>query len=102
MRHRNRARLDLEALEDRRTPTTLPACFSKTMLTGGINAPTSMAIAPVGRFFVAEQGGTLRVVRGGTLLPTPFLSLTVDSAGERGLLGVEFDPNFVGNRFVYV
>jgi len=28
--------------------------------------------------------------------------LTVDSAGERGLLGVAFDPNFTTNNFVYV
>src|SRR4029453_3486158 len=38
----------------------------------------------------------------GALLATPFLSLTVDSAGERGLLGVAFDPNFVTNQYVYV
>ena len=28
--------------------------------------------------------------------------MTVSSAGERGLLGVAFDPNFATNRFVYV
>ena len=37
-----------------------------------------------------------------TLLATPFVSLTVDSTGERGLLGVTFDPNFASNQFVYV
>src|SRR4051794_22250124 len=61
-----------------------------------------MAIAPDGRIFVTEQGGTLRVIKGGTLLPTPFVSLTVDSAGERGLLGVAFDPAFASNGYVYV
>src|SRR4030095_3592132 len=38
----------------------------------------------------------------GALLATPFVSLTVDANGERGLLGVAFDPNFATNNFVYV
>src|SRR5436190_22494254 len=36
------------------------------------------------------------------MLATPFLSLTVDSFSERGLLGIAFDPNFATNHFVYV
>jgi glucose/arabinose dehydrogenase len=61
-----------------------------------------MAFAPDGRLFVAQQTGALRVVKNNTLLPTPFLSLNVDARGERGLLGVAFDPAFASNRFVYV
>jgi glucose/arabinose dehydrogenase len=57
-----------------------------------------MALAPDGRIFVCEQGGNLRVIKNGTLLPTPFLTVTVDSSGERGLLGVAFDPNFLSNH----
>jgi glucose/arabinose dehydrogenase len=61
-----------------------------------------MAFAPDGRLFVAQKGGALRVVSGGVLLSTPFLSVSVDTAGEQGLLGVAFDPSFSSNRFVYV
>ena len=61
-----------------------------------------MEFAPDGRLFVCQQGGQLRVIKNGALLPTPFVSLTVNSAGERGLLGVAFDPNFASNGFVYV
>ena len=43
---------------------------------------------PDGRLFECEQGGALRVVAGGQLRATPFLRLSVDSNGERGLLGV--------------
>ncbi|HEV7797204.1 MAG TPA: PQQ-dependent sugar dehydrogenase, partial [Pyrinomonadaceae bacterium] len=81
---------------------TLPANFVETQFTSGLTNPTAMAFAPDGRLFVCQQGGQLRVVKNGSLLPTPFVSLTVDSNGERGLLGVAFDPNFATNNFVYV
>jgi glucose/arabinose dehydrogenase len=61
-----------------------------------------MQFAPDGRLFVCEQGGRLRVIENGVLLTAPFLTLTVSSAGERGLLGVAFDPNFATNQLVYV
>jgi glucose/arabinose dehydrogenase len=81
---------------------TVPAGFTDTLVAGGLTTPTAMALAPDGRIFVCEQGGTLRVIKNGVLLSTPFLTVTVDSAGERGLLGIAFDPNFVSNQLVYV
>jgi glucose/arabinose dehydrogenase len=64
---------------------------------------TAMQFAPDGRLFVCQQGGKLRVVRSdGTLLTTPFVTVPVDANGERGLLGVAFDPDFERNHFVYV
>lgn len=90
--------------------TTVPAGFSNSTFVSGLSRPTAMAFAPDGRLFVAEQGGKLRVVKPGsgyaqgTLLSAPFVDLTAitDSTGERGLLGVAFDPNFSTNKFVYV
>ena len=61
-----------------------------------------MAFAPDGRLFVCQQTGALRVISNGTLLPTPFVTVTTDSFFERGLLGVTFDPSFASNRFVYI
>ncbi len=81
---------------------TLPAGFSETQIAGGLASPTAMEIAPDGRIFVCQQTGQLRVIKNGALLPAPFVSLTVDPAGERGLLGVAFDPNFAVNNFVYL
>jgi glucose/arabinose dehydrogenase len=81
---------------------TVPAGFTDTVIASGLSKPTAMAFAPDGRLFVCEQGGTLRVIKNGALLSTPFVSLTVSALGERGLLGVTFDPNFTTNRFVYV
>jgi glucose/arabinose dehydrogenase len=66
------------------------------------SSPTAMEIAPDGRIFVCLQAGQLRVIKNGALLPTPFVSLSVNFSGERGLLGVAFDPDFANNQFVYV
>src|SRR5690349_22178106 len=79
---------------------TVPAGFTDTLVAGGLTNPTAMALAPDGRIFVCEQGGTLRVIKNGVLLSTPFLTLSVDSNGERGLLGIAFDPNFATNHFL--
>src|SRR6266850_3202082 len=84
------------------TAATLPAGFSETQIAGGLSSPTAMEIAPDGRIFVCLQGGQLRVVKNGALLATPFLTLTPDSSGERGLLGIAFDPSFQTNNFIYV
>jgi glucose/arabinose dehydrogenase len=81
---------------------TLPTGFTETPVATGLSSATAMEIAPDGRIFVCQQTGQLRVIKNGSLLATPFLSLTVDSNGERGLLGVAFDPNFAANNFVYV
>ena len=81
---------------------TVPSGFTDAVVAGGLNTPTAMAIAPDGRIFVCQQGGALRLIKNGALLPTPFLTVTVDSSGERGLLGIAFDPNFVSNQLVYI
>jgi glucose/arabinose dehydrogenase len=91
----------VDALEDRSLLTTLPTGFVETPVATGLNRPTGFEFAPDGRIFVTQQGGQIRVVKNGQLLSTPFLSLNVDSNGERGLLGVAFDPQFSANQYVY-
>jgi len=81
---------------------TLPPGFTETLVASGISNPTAMAFAPDGRIFVCQQNGQLRVIRNDALLPTPFLTVTVSSVGERGLLGIAFDPDFMTNGYVYV
>jgi glucose/arabinose dehydrogenase len=83
---------------------TLPAGFVQTQISGlsPLSQPTAMELAPDGRLFVCLQGGQLRVIKDGGLLTTPFLTVATDSSGERGLLGIAFDPNFDINNFVYI
>ncbi|MBM3784295.1 MAG: PQQ-dependent sugar dehydrogenase [Acidobacteria bacterium] len=77
--------------------------YTEAAIATGLNNPTAFAVAPDGRVFVAEQGGALRVVSAaGGLLSTPVLDLAVDSAGERGLIGIALDPDFAANQYVYL
>jgi glucose/arabinose dehydrogenase len=86
-----------------RGAATLPPNFARSQVVGGLASPTVMEFAPDGRLFVAEQRGTLRVVKaGGTLATFLDISGRVHSEGERGLLGVAFDPAFSNNHYVYV
>jgi glucose/arabinose dehydrogenase len=80
---------------------TVPPGFVDTTF-GGLSAPTAMAFAPDGALFVAEQGGAVQVLRNGAMNAQPFIRLSVDSNGERGLLGATFAPGFPAVNRVYV
>jgi glucose/arabinose dehydrogenase len=57
------------------------------------------------RIFVVEQDGTIRVVKDGQKLGTPFLNVSgrISAGGERGLLSMAFAPNYrkSGRFYVY-
>jgi glucose/arabinose dehydrogenase len=81
---------------------TLPAGFAATTLAGTLTAATALDMAPDGRIFVCEQGGTVRIFENGALLAAPFATLPTLANGERGLLGIAFDPAFAANGHLYV
>ena len=85
--------------------------FSLQEVVGGLIFPASMATAPDGRIFVTElYKGNIRVVTPTTTLPwqlqtTPFYTFPTAefvTGTENGLLGIEVDPNFQANNFVYL
>jgi glucose/arabinose dehydrogenase len=80
----------------------LPAGFARTTYTSGLSGLTAMAFAPDGRLFICQQNGELRVVPAGGGASTLFHTFSVNSQGERGLLGVAFHPDFAANRWIYV
>ena len=85
--------------------TSVPSGFQDSLYAAGLQNPTAMEFAPDGRLFVAEIGGTIRVIQNGTLLDDPFVTIpNVDVRGGRGALGLTFDPQFgtAGNNYVYV
>lgn len=92
----------LEPLEDRLAPANLPAGFSENQLASALLRPTAMEFAPDGRLFVLQQAGAVRIIKDGSLLTDPFMDISVNAEGERGLLGLAFDPNFSTNNYLYV
>lgn len=72
----------------------------------GFTAPIVFVQDPVSANvqYVVEQGGRIRVVRDGVVLPADYLDLraVVLSGGERGLLGIAFDPAYASSGRFYV
>ncbi|MCC6849988.1 MAG: PQQ-dependent sugar dehydrogenase [Deltaproteobacteria bacterium] len=93
-------------------PAEVAAGVRLTRIATGLAKPVALAFAPGdagGRLFVAEQTGTIRVVRDGVVDSEPFLDLTArvsPSAGarhsEQGLLGLAFHPRFAENGCLFV
>lgn len=79
-----------------------PANFSQVAVASGISNPTVIAFAPDSRIFVAQQNGALIVIKNGAKLSAPAIQLTVNSIGERGLIGIALHPGFSTNGFVYL
>ena len=82
--------------------------LTTTRVASGLSSPL-YAVSPPGdddRLFVVEKTGQIKIVdlNNNQVLGTPFLNLTsqISTAGESGLLGLAFDPNFAQNGFFYV
>lgn len=99
-------------------PAWLPAALLGTAL--ALAAPAALALhgkvvgsgfeqplfvsAPKGdkRLFVVEKGGVIRLVRGDKVSTFLDISARVNTAGERGLIGLAFDPGYARNGRFYV
>jgi glucose/arabinose dehydrogenase len=74
-----------------------PGTFSSPVLVTNAGDGTN-------RLFVVEQGGRIRIIDGPTAIASPFLDIQtwVSCCGERGLLGLAFDPAYKTNRRFFV
>lgn len=93
---------------DSNTENAAPTSSSLTLHTvaNNLSSPVFLTSPPGDqtRLFVVEQGGTIKVLdrATGSVLST-FLTLTgITSGGERGLLGLAFDPNYNANGRFYI
>ncbi len=85
---------------------SVPAGFSVVTMSPSLNRPVAMAFAGDGRIFVAERAGIVKVIQNNAVVST-FIDLSDEvnsqlSLGDRGLLGLALDPNFLVNRHVYL
>lgn len=84
-----------------------PSNYTWQLVVDGLDRPVGLFNADdgSGRLFVLEQPGTIRIIKDGEVLPTPFLNI-VDEVGsggsEQGLLGLAFHPNYTENGHFYV
>jgi len=80
--------------------------ISLTGVSGGFAQPVHITHAGdgSGRIFVVEQGGEIRILDNGVVLPPSFLDISsrVACCGEQGLLSVAFPPGFSAKRHFYV
>jgi len=72
----------------------------------GLSRPLFVTAPPrdTTRVFIVEQGGTIRILKFGALLPTPFLDIAtlVSGGSEQGLLGLAFHPSYADNGRFFV
>ena len=72
-------------------------------VTSGLSQPTAMAFIGPADILVLQKGnGRVRRVINGILQPGHVLDVAVDTASERGLLGIAIHPNFPSTPFVYL
>lgn len=83
-------------------PVKLPDGFQLNTVATGLSGAVAMEVAPDGRIFICEQGGTLRIIKDGKLLEEPFVTIPVEMNWERGLIGVTVAPEFPTDPYVYV
>jgi glucose/arabinose dehydrogenase len=83
-------------------PTMLDPNLAVRTVVAGLNQPTTMAFLGPTDILVLEKatGRVQRVVNGA--IQSTVLDLAVNSASERGLLGIALHPNFPSNHLVYL
>ncbi len=83
-------------------PLLLDQNLSVKTIVSGLNQPTSMAFLDAKEFLILERatGKVQRVFNG--QLQTTAVDLAVNSASERGLLGIALHPNFPTTPYVYL
>jgi glucose/arabinose dehydrogenase len=86
--------------------TVSPSLLGLQTVTTGLTFPLYLTTPPGDndRLFIVEKTGTIRIIKNGLLLGTPFLDISslVSTGSEQGLLGLAFDPNYGMNGRFYV
>lgn len=70
----------------------------------GQSGVTDIVFDNTNRMYLVKQAGTIEIVNGTSVLPTPFLNIsgTISNGGERGLLSMAFHPDYANNGVFFV
>lgn len=86
-----------------------PVPLQLTEIASGFEEPVQLTHAPgdSSRLFVVEREGVIRLIKDGTVADTAFLDIrdrvrSNGQSGERGLLGLAFDPNYAETGRLWV
>jgi len=86
--------------------STAGTALDSVLVASGLARPVGIEAPPLDpdRVFILEQGGVVKIVKNGTLLPAPFLDVSglTTCCGERGLLGLAFHPLYAQNRMFFI
>jgi glucose/arabinose dehydrogenase len=82
-------------------PSMLDPNLSVSTVISGLSQPTGIALFGNGFFVLEKDTGKVKFVTNGAIQGIA-LDLAVNSASERGLLGIALHPNFAFNHFVYL
>src|SRR5688572_11964086 len=84
-------------------PTLVDPNLTVRTVVDGLDMPITMAFIGEDDILVLEKGtGRVRRVIDGVVQPAPVLDLAVNSASERGLLGIALHPDFPEEPSVYL
>ncbi|OBF30814.1 hypothetical protein A5724_22600 [Mycobacterium sp. ACS1612] len=78
----------------------LPADLERTVLVSGLDQPLDFRFLPNdGGILIAEKNGAIKLYHDGHT--ETVITLPTSSGGERGIGGIEVDPGFATNHYIY-
>ncbi len=84
------------------TPEVLPKQYKIEEFAANLNVPWSIVWTSKNRMLISERPGRIRLVVSGAKQDFPLISFPeVKANNEEGLMGIEVDPNYKQNRFIY-
>src|SRR6187200_2444978 len=89
-------------------PQSVVGSITATRVASGLSQPLFAGTPPgdLSRLFIVEKTGLIKILdlASGQIRATAFLDVSaeISTAGECGLLGLAFDPNFATNGRFYV
>ena len=84
--------------------TALPAELERTTIVSGLDEPTDFRFLPDGRIIIIEKAGAIKIYPNSdqNFDPVTLVELLTLTLSEQGLTGIELDPEYTSNGYIYV